>query len=64
MKNSCKPQLKAHKRVHYFEEVTNFRPEDAVYEIISKVKSPRGHTLKRKKRRGEEAKQKLRASRL
>jgi hypothetical protein len=37
------PQLNAHKCVHCFEEVPNFRPEDAVYEIISKVKSPRGH---------------------
>jgi hypothetical protein len=44
LKISFEPQLNAHKRVHCFEEVPNFRPEDALYEIISKVKSPRGHT--------------------
>jgi hypothetical protein len=44
LKISFEPQANAHKRVHYFEEVPNFRSENAVYEMISKVKSPRGHT--------------------
>jgi hypothetical protein len=34
LKISFEPQLNAHKRVHYFEEVPNFWPEDALYEII------------------------------
>jgi len=44
LKISFEPRAAAHKSVHYFEEVPNFRSEKAGYEIVSKVKSPRGHT--------------------
>jgi hypothetical protein len=44
LKISFEPPANAHKRVHCFEEVPNFRSEKTGYKIISKVKSPRGHT--------------------
>ena len=44
MKIPFEPRTNAHKSVHCFEEVPNFRFEKAGYEIVSKVKSPRGHT--------------------
>jgi hypothetical protein len=44
MKIPFEPRTNAHKSVHCFEEVPNFRFEKAGYEIVSKVKSPKGHT--------------------
>ena len=44
LKISFEPPANAHKTVHCFEEVPNFRSEKAGYEIVSKVKCPRGHT--------------------
>ena len=44
MKIPFEPPANAHKSVHCFEEVPNFRSEKADYEIVSKVKSPGGHT--------------------
>jgi hypothetical protein len=44
LKISFEPPGNAHKSVHCFGEVPNFRSEKTVCEIVSKVKSPRGHT--------------------
>jgi hypothetical protein len=44
LKFSLQPQTSAHICVQCFEKVLNFRSGNEVYEMISKVKSPRGHT--------------------
>jgi hypothetical protein len=44
LKISFEPRANAHKSVHCFAGVSNFRSEKAGYEIVSKEKSPRGHT--------------------